>query len=115
MNSRGNQADDRKFRQPSLQPGAWAGLIIHTNTPFPMKSTTGKKWNKFKLGLQWIVDTVADGSTFVKIARLRSVSGLGVNVTEIYSHGRCFLKGFSMRLKRGAGIVTSMDGVLQKP
>ena len=43
MNSLGNQADNRKFRQPTPTPGAWNGLIIHTNTPFPMKSTTGKK------------------------------------------------------------------------
>jgi len=40
MNSLGNQADDRKYRQPSLQPGAWSGLIIHADTMFLRKSTT---------------------------------------------------------------------------
>ena len=51
MNSVGNQADDRKFRQPLERAGAWNGLIIHTDTPFPRKSTTAKKWMKFKSGL----------------------------------------------------------------
>ena len=41
MNSLGNQADDRFFCQPSPTPGAWnAGVIIHTNPPFHMNSTT---------------------------------------------------------------------------
>ena len=51
MNSLGNQADDRKYRQPSTAAGAWKGCIILTNTPFPRKSTTGKKWARFKQGL----------------------------------------------------------------
>ena len=94
MNSIGNQADERKFRQPTLRPGAWAGLIIHTNTPFPMKPTTGKKWTKFKDGLNWLIEEVLDGAKFVKTGTLRSLAGLGVHITEIYTHGRCFLKSF---------------------
>ncbi len=35
LNSFDNQADNRKFHQPSLWPGAWNRLIIHTDTPFP--------------------------------------------------------------------------------
>ena len=94
MNSRGNQADDRKYRLPCLTPGAWNGLIIHTDTPFPMKSTTGKKWDKFKHGLQWVVDSACDGASFLETAALRRIAGLGVNITEVYTTGRCFLKGF---------------------
>ena len=94
MNSRGNQADERKFRNPSAWPGAWNGLIIHTGTPFPMKSTTGKKWDKFKNGLKWVVATGQSGNKFVETAELRKIAGLGVNITEVYSGGRCFLKGF---------------------
>ena len=47
MNSLGNQADDRKYHKPSTTPNAWRGEIIHTDTPHPMKSTTGKKWVRF--------------------------------------------------------------------
>ena len=28
----------------TLTPGPWNGGILHTATPFPMESTTGKKW-----------------------------------------------------------------------
>ena len=61
LNSFGNQADDRKWRPPSHCPGAWNGVIIHTDTPFPMKSTTSKKWDKFKKGLRVVLDAIDDG------------------------------------------------------
>ena len=67
MNSLGNQADDRKYRQPSLRPGAWSGLIIHTDTLFPRKSTTAKKWTKFRKGLQGIRDLAFDHNSFILI------------------------------------------------
>jgi len=94
LNSMGNQADDRKWRPPSPRPGAWNGVIIHTDTPFPMKSTTVKKWDKFKKGLSLILDSVAEGYTFLETALLRKVAGLGVNITEVYPLGRTYLKGF---------------------
>jgi hypothetical protein len=47
MNSRGNQADDQKYHILSVTPGAWNGVILHTNTLFPMMSTTLKKWTRF--------------------------------------------------------------------
>jgi len=81
MNTRRNQADDKKYRPPCLKPGAWNGLIIHTDTPFPMKSTTGKKWTKFKTGLQGILETSLDGYEWVETSVIRSVVGLGVNTT----------------------------------
>jgi hypothetical protein len=43
MNLLGNQADDWKYRLPTVAPGAWNRVIIHTSTPFPMMSTTLKK------------------------------------------------------------------------
>jgi hypothetical protein len=39
MNSFGNQADDRKYRLPTMTPGAWNGVLVHTDTQFPMMST----------------------------------------------------------------------------
>ena len=94
MNSLANQADDRKFRQPTPTPGAWNGLIIHTDTPFPMKSTTGKKWDKFKRGLSSILKLVKNREKFVETAESRKVAGLGVNITEVHTSGRSYLKGF---------------------
>ena len=94
MNSRGNQADDRKYRQPSLQPGAWNGSIIHNNTPFHHKSTTAKKWAKFKDGLQQVHKAGSNRIGFILTANLHGVTGLGVIITEVYPTGRCYLKGF---------------------
>ena len=93
MNSVGNQAADGKYRQPSTTAGAWKGEIVYTDTPFPMKSTTGKKWAKFKDGLQLVLCRSRD-SGFIETSTLRRAAGLGVHVTEVYPHGRCYLKGF---------------------
>ena len=43
MNLRGRRAGDRKHREPSPTPGAWNGVIIYTDIPFPRKSMTQKK------------------------------------------------------------------------
>ena len=93
MNSVGNQADDRKYRDVSLTPGPWAGTLAHTDTPFPMKSTTGKKWTRFRDGLKFIDKHVTDGATAIDTPELRRIAGLGVNVTEVYREGRPYLNG----------------------
>ncbi len=93
VNSRGNQADERKYRPPSTTPGAWTGLILHTDTPFPMKSTTQKKWTRFKDGLAWISRYAEGEDCTIDTAELRRIAGLGVNVTEVYADARPYLKG----------------------
>ena len=93
MNSLGNQASDTKYRQSSTTSGAWKGEIIHTDTPFPMKSITGKKWAKFKDGLQLVL-TKSKDSGFIETSTLQRVAGLGLHITEVYAYGRCYLKGF---------------------
>jgi hypothetical protein len=67
---------------------------MHTDQPFPRKSTTGKKWSRFRAGVQWVLQQQADGSPTVPTAELRRIAGLGVNVTDVYREARCFLKGF---------------------
>jgi hypothetical protein len=93
MNTRGNQADDAKSRKPTTTPGAWNGCIMHTDTPFPRKSTTKKKWDRFRDGLQWVAET-SEHSDTISTAELRRLAGLGVNVTDVYSDARPYLKGF---------------------
>ena len=56
MNLVGNQADDLKYRLLSCRSGAWKGKIMHTHPLSPMKLTTGKKLNKFKSGVQCILE-----------------------------------------------------------
>jgi hypothetical protein len=89
----GNQADDWKYRLPTSTPGAWNGVIVHTDTPFPMMSTTTKKWTRFKDGLSWIIDQSKDTGT-VLTAELRRIPGLGVNIMQVYDDAKCYLKGF---------------------
>lgn len=93
MNYYGNQADERKFRFHSLNPGSWRGIIISTGGPFPMISTTMKKWTRFKDGLKWII-SAGRVDDYIDTAELRRLAGLGVHITEVYSDVRCYLRGF---------------------
>ena len=47
--SSGRQEVQRRLADP--EPVERGG-VLHTDTPFPLASTTGKKWRKFRLGLQ---------------------------------------------------------------
>ncbi len=67
-----------------------------------MKSTTGKKWTRLRTGLEWL-RSQADTPGFVETGKLRRIAGLGVNVTEVYREGRCFLKGFFNALEAFRG------------
>ena len=89
----GNQNSERKWRVSSLSPGAWNGSILNCVTPYPRKSTTGKKWKRFRNFLQWVLEA-AQTSEYIDTAELRRGAGLGVNVTEAHPHGRPYLKGF---------------------
>jgi hypothetical protein len=92
MNAHGNQADDRKYRLPTVTPGAWNGVIVHTDTPFPMMSTTLSKWTRFKDGISWIL-TEGKKTGSLGTAELRRIAGLGVNIVQVYSDAKCYLKG----------------------
>ena len=75
---------------------------MHTDTPFPMKATTGKKWKRLRSGLMWTVE-VAEMSAETDTARVRQIAGLGVNVTKIYPEGRPYLRGFFNALEAWRG------------
>ena len=92
MNTRGNQAYDQKYRLPTFTPGAWNGGINHTDTPFPMMSTTQNKWTRFKDRLSWIL-TKASATVSLSTAELRKIAGLGVNIMQVYFDAKCYLKG----------------------
>ena len=85
-----------------MTPGPWRGGILHTDTPFPKKSMTGKKWTKFRIGLKWILEQSVDNIE-IETVTVRRVAGLGVNVTEIYPEGRPYLKGLFSALEAWRG------------
>ncbi len=78
MNSWGKQAANRKYRSQTATLSAWSGVIIHTDTLFPMMSTTEKKWAHFKDGISWILSE-GRATAFLLTAELRKIAGLGVN------------------------------------
>ena len=109
MNYYANQEATRKRRHATLTPGAWNGVLIHCDSPYPVKSTTAAKWKRGVSALQWLWDhfNIQDGITdpigFIKqtpgweasvdTSELRRIAGLWVHITEVYTEGRCFLKG----------------------
>ncbi len=110
MNYHGNQEAARKRRHATLTPGAWNGVLIHCDQPHPIKSTTASKWRRGADALNWLweqfglslctIDPIAyvkslpDWNVSVDTAELRRIAGLWVHLTEVYSEGRCFMKGF---------------------
>ena len=92
MNLRSNRADDRKYCELSPTPGAWNGVIIHTDTPFSRKSTTQKKWTWLWSGLDWIwsVSWIAD---IIDTAELHRWVGLAVHMTQVHSDAKPYIKG----------------------
>jgi hypothetical protein len=110
MNFYGNQDAARKVGPPTLIPRSWNGIMTHTDTPYPVKGTTAKKWTRGRSGLKWIwdqcglpediqdpikfIDAQKDWDVWLDTAELRRISGLWIHLTELYTEGRCFLKGF---------------------
>jgi hypothetical protein len=92
MNFCANQADDRKYRLPTVTPGAWNGVIVHTDTPFPMMSMTEKKWTRFKEEISWIL-TEGRATGSLQTVKLIKIAGLGVNLMQVYRDAKCYLKG----------------------
>lgn len=110
MNYYGNQEASRKRRHPTLTPGAWNGVLIHCDEPHPVKSTTASKWSRGITALDWLweqfglqgcntdpieyIKKIPEWNVSVDTAELRRIVGLWVHLTEVYSEGRCFMKGF---------------------
>jgi hypothetical protein len=76
----------------TFTPGAWNGVIIHSDTPFPMMSITLKKWTRFKKGLSWIL-TKGRNRWSLLMVELGKIAGLGVIIMQVYHDAKCYLKG----------------------
>lgn len=57
-----------------------------------MMSTTQSNWTRFKDGLSWIL-TEGRATGSLCTAELRKIAGLGVNIVQVYSDAKCYLKG----------------------
>ena len=90
MNSRGNQADDRKYREPSYTPGAWNVERCHQSYrhTFSPNGYHSEKVDQAEGGWE-----VAAGANVIETLGLRRIAGFAVNVIQVYSDARSYLKG----------------------
>jgi hypothetical protein len=58
-----------------------------------MMSMTQSKWTRCKDGLSWILNE-GKSTGLLCTAELRKIAGLGVNVVQVYSNAKCYLKFF---------------------
>lgn len=64
-----------------------------TEYPLPCKSTSAKKWTRFRSRIAWVLEQ-SDQAESVPMAELCRLAGLGVNLTDVYKDTQCYLKGF---------------------
>mmetsp|Transcript_11543 Transcript_11543/g.17733 ORF Transcript_11543/g.17733 Transcript_11543/m.17733 type:complete len:80 (+) Transcript_11543:2996-3235(+) len=50
----GLQDAARKRREPSQEPGAWAGSVVSTQGGQVCKSVTQERWDKLKTRVRWL-------------------------------------------------------------
>jgi hypothetical protein len=62
---------------------------MNTAEPLPRKSTSAKKWTRFRSGIACVLEQ-SEKSDIVPTAELRRIAGIGVNVTEVYKDARCY-------------------------
>ena len=90
----GLQDAARKRRPPSLEAGAWAGSVVHTNGQV-VTMTTQEKWNKMRLIIGWLDEQVKGGKN-IDHKILESFRGFLVYVVRTYPFMNPYLKGFTL-------------------
>jgi hypothetical protein len=104
----GLQDAARKRREPSTEPGAWAGTVMWGTEVDVRKMVTHERWDKTKRKLNWIVQTL-DGERGGDIAEecpgdhvphkpLESIRGFLVYVARTYPTMVPYLKGIHLTL-----------------
>jgi hypothetical protein len=104
----GLQDAARKRREPSTEPGAWAGTVMWGTEVDVKNMVTQERWEKTKSKLNWIVRVLAgerknnipesypEGE--VPHKPLESIRGFLVYVTQTYSNDDAYLKGVHLTL-----------------
>jgi len=88
----GMQDAPRKRRRPSLEPGAWAGTVVHSSKGEVSVLIGQKKWDKTKLWIDWMSEHVEDedGMDHKELERCR---GFLVYVSRTYRPMKPYLRG----------------------
>ena len=98
----GIQDASRKRSGPSLEPGPWAGGVMHTSGGDVSKLLTEERWAKTRRILNRIYLEM-DSSVGMKYDLLNSDRGFLVYVTRAYSNLTPYLKGMHLTLASWQG------------
>jgi hypothetical protein len=101
----GLQDAARKRREPSREPGPWAGVVAHTKVGEPVyKLVTQVRWDKTKCVLASITDLYAQGcqsggaDTWLPRGPLESARGFLIYVSRTYTSMIPYLKGLHLTI-----------------
>ena len=93
----GIQVAARKTRPPSQQPGAWAGILAHTDGNEICVSTSQEKWDKAKSIMQSLQANLDKGGP-LPFKLLEQHQGFLVHLQQIYPVIAPYLKGLQLTL-----------------
>jgi hypothetical protein len=102
LGSVGIQDTPRKRRPPSLEPGAWAGGVMHSSNDEVTILVTEERWAKTRKILRRI-ELDMDSSSGMKYDLLNSDRGFLVYVTRAYPALTPYLKGIHLTLASWQG------------
>ena len=88
----GIQDAARKRREPSQEPGAWAGTIIHTSNNSLTVLVSQSKWDKTKQWIDWLADSVEMGDE-IEYKKLEKCRGFLIYVSRTYKSFVPYLRG----------------------
>lgn len=93
----GIQDAARKRREPSQEPGAWAGSILHTSNGSVVVLLSNEKWGKLKDILLWLHDAIRLDSG-IPYKLLESKLGFLIYASRTYPMMTPYLKGLHLTL-----------------
>ena len=97
LNYLGLQDAARKRRDPSQQPGPWAGSVVGIEDGMVYVTVTQERWDKAKMMVKWICKAV-EGSEEVDYKTLESYRGFLIYFSRTYPACVPYLKGVHLTL-----------------
>jgi len=97
LNYLGLQDAARKRRDPSQQPGPWAGSVVGIEDGMVYVTVTQERWDKAKMMVKWICKAV-EGSEEVDYKTLESYRGFLIYFSRTYPACVPYLKGVRLTL-----------------
>ena len=97
-NHLGLQDAARKRRDPSTNPGPWAGSIVHTDGNHVEVSVSQERWNKAKTIISWINASLLKEDGLIEFKTLESYRGFLIYISRTYPSITPYLKGIHLTL-----------------